>query len=446
MFTANFNQPGNTGQTTGMTGQTGTAGGGLFNQQANPGMAMNQPQQGQFTNTQQQGGFTNQGQTQPAQTMAFGGQQNTGGGMFGQNSTAGNQAGGMMGGQTGAQGGLFANKPMMANNTSMMGNNQGSMMGNQSMMANQNVSGFANVNTSQFGGNMTGMAPSLDNMHFINQHSFLPSFQNKDFGTNERGEKNKDQKDQGELKKFAFMYEELQGTVFQLSELNPYKTSSVNELDAHYKDIILNIEENIKNNGKNLEKLKANNEEMQKSLEEKLEVSQFNNLSLQKTCNLKIAKLGRNLLELDREMVYFKRVTNEFEKNLEYITTGRNNTYTIPSDNLLNIVNYIKDKIEFLGAIMQDLTDSINCSVKDENGQNETTMGVYAQVLQELYTYMIQVMNKSVSLTNSINRCKGIIGKNDSWNKSNTTSMMNQEDVRHKNLHNLEELVFHKNN
>jgi len=46
MFTANFNQPGNTGQTTGMTGQTGTAGGGLFNQQANPGMAMNQPQQG----------------------------------------------------------------------------------------------------------------------------------------------------------------------------------------------------------------------------------------------------------------------------------------------------------------------------------------------------------------------------------------------------------------
>jgi len=205
--------------------------------------------------------------------MAFGGQQNTGGGMFGQNSTAGNQAGGMMGGQTGAQGGLFANKPMMANNTSMMGNNQGSMMGNQSMMANQNVSGFANVNTSQFGGNMTGMAPSLDNMHFINQHSFLPSFQNKDFGTNERGEKNKDQKDQGELKKFAFMYEELQGTVFQLSELNPYKTSSVNELDAHYKDIILNIEENIKNNGKNLEKLKANNEEMQKSLEEKLEVS-----------------------------------------------------------------------------------------------------------------------------------------------------------------------------
>jgi len=29
-----------------MTGQTGTAGGGLFNNQANPGMAMNQPQQG----------------------------------------------------------------------------------------------------------------------------------------------------------------------------------------------------------------------------------------------------------------------------------------------------------------------------------------------------------------------------------------------------------------
>ena len=26
---------------------------------------------------------------------------------------------------------------------------------------------------------------------------------------------------------------------------------------------------------------------------------------------------------------------------------------------------------------MQDLTDSINCSVKDENGQNETTMGYF---------------------------------------------------------------------
>lgn len=56
-------------------------------------------------------------------------------------------------------------------------------------------------------------------------------------------------------------------------ELNPYKASSINDFSDYYKNIILSIEDQIKNSGKKLEKLKENNKEMKKSLDEKLEVS-----------------------------------------------------------------------------------------------------------------------------------------------------------------------------
>lgn len=116
----------------------------------------------------------------------------------------------MMGGQTGNLGEGFANQGMQ--NPSMM------KQPDQSLMANQSQFNFQNPMPSQmFNGNTTGMAPSLDNMSFINQHSFLPTFQKQDFSSNDRGDKKQDQKDQGAMKKFAFMYEEIQGTVFQLS-------------------------------------------------------------------------------------------------------------------------------------------------------------------------------------------------------------------------------------
>jgi len=242
------------------------------------------------------------------------------------------------------------------------------------------------------------------------------------------------------------MYKQQPGTIFELSEMNTYKNKKVGELGSNLQDAIFEIDGYVKASRKKLDDLKTANLETKCQLEEKLEVALQNNLSSLKHCNLQISTLSRQLSELHKEINYFTMVSDDFERYHEHVKQGTQPQYPIPSPNLTNIVKYVYDRVNFLTSVMGELIETVSKNSQN-NELNQNSMGVYAQILQELYSYLVDVMNKSTNLTNCIHRCHGLMSNNynpsDMWyHGSRNNFHSNQDTQKNTNLQHLENLLL----
>jgi len=99
---------------------------------------------------------------------------------------------------------------------------------------------------------------------------------------------------------------------------------------------------------------------------------------------------------MNKELTYFKQVADSFTVDYEMMAQNRSRILTIPTENFVNIARYVKDRVTYLEVIMKELTETIINSNNNDN-LDENSMGVYAEILQELYNYMMTVVNKSAN-------------------------------------------------
>ena len=259
---------------------------------------------------QQTGGLFsgNQQQQQP--------QQGATGGLFGNNTQQSNQSGT----------GLFGTNNQQQNQTGGL-LNAGNNMQNNQQQSNMNF-GFNQQQQNQMNQQqqqqlfMAQNDNPLQQLNLMNQRSFIPKalFPTQN---NEQDDKEKSANESSDKKKFDFMYKPAPSHIYELSDLNHFKQKRVNELDQNYQEMFIKIDNDIKKNGKKLEELKKNNEVNTSVMEVKIETALQSNLANLKNLNLAIGSLGRQLVDINHEMDYFKRVTDEFERNLVFFLLNK---------------------------------------------------------------------------------------------------------------------------
>ena len=158
------------------------------------------------------------------------------------------------------------------------------------------------------------------------------------------------------IEKFKFLNHKPRHWSFELTSNNTLNKKKVKDLPDNYKNAIIKIDRELKNNQKTLSSISKKSEELQKMINEKMKNLIEENILSIKMINIKLCKVGSKLSEVTSLMSYYESICLQIKRYCETTKNGNSPVYEIPSNNAKTVAEMMKEKLKIASETIDELT------------------------------------------------------------------------------------------